>query len=126
VFAGQHFDTIDDIFMGVEGFLWGISADFLHTTFHEYVRQLQLCRENGGECIGWTRQNGIFTFVIARVADLSPRQYRTHCTVFDQVDIFFRSAILTFWQEPPRYSQPAFCSSAATIPVTGDRGALCG
>jgi hypothetical protein len=31
--AGQSFDTIDNLFMGVNAFLGGLSADFLHTVF---------------------------------------------------------------------------------------------
>jgi hypothetical protein len=34
-FAGQHFDTINDLFMGVEVFLGGLSADFLQTVLWE-------------------------------------------------------------------------------------------
>jgi hypothetical protein len=34
-FGGQHFDTIDDLFMGVEGFLGGLYADSLQTVFQE-------------------------------------------------------------------------------------------
>jgi histone-lysine N-methyltransferase SETMAR len=43
VFAGQHFATIDDLLMGVEAFLRGLSPDVLQTVFQEWVRRLQLC-----------------------------------------------------------------------------------
>jgi histone-lysine N-methyltransferase SETMAR len=33
--AGHHFDTIDDLWMGVEVFLGGLSADCLQTVFQE-------------------------------------------------------------------------------------------
>jgi hypothetical protein len=48
-FAGQDFDTIDDIFMGVETFLGWLSADFVQTGFQEWVQRLQSCCEGGGE-----------------------------------------------------------------------------
>jgi hypothetical protein len=35
-FAGQHFDTINDVFYRCGG----ISTDFLQVVFHEWVRQL--------------------------------------------------------------------------------------
>jgi hypothetical protein len=50
-FGGQHFDTSDYTFMGVEAFLGGLSPDFLQTGFQEWVRQLRLCREDGGEYV---------------------------------------------------------------------------
>jgi hypothetical protein len=50
-FAGQHFDAIDNLFLGVEAFLGGLSADFLQIVFQEWVRRLQLCREGGGEYV---------------------------------------------------------------------------
>jgi hypothetical protein len=37
-FAGQHLDPIDDLFMGVEVFLGGPSADFSQTVFQEWVQ----------------------------------------------------------------------------------------
>jgi hypothetical protein len=37
VFAGQHFDAIDYLFIGVEGFMGGYSADFLQALFQEWV-----------------------------------------------------------------------------------------
>jgi hypothetical protein len=51
-FAGQSFDTIDDLFMGVGVFLGGLSADFVHAIFQEWVRQLRLYPEGGGEYVG--------------------------------------------------------------------------
>jgi histone-lysine N-methyltransferase SETMAR len=50
-FAGRHFDTIDDLFMDVEAFLGGLSADSLQTVFPEWVPRLQLCREGSGNYI---------------------------------------------------------------------------
>jgi hypothetical protein len=47
--AEQHFDTGDDLCIGMEAFLGQLSADFLQTVFPECIRQLQLCRESGGE-----------------------------------------------------------------------------
>jgi hypothetical protein len=41
-FGGQYFDSIDDLFMGVEASLGGLSVDFLHAVFQEWVRRLQL------------------------------------------------------------------------------------
>jgi histone-lysine N-methyltransferase SETMAR len=48
-FAWQHCDMTDDLFMGVEIFLGGVSVYFLKTVFQEWVRQLQLRREGGRE-----------------------------------------------------------------------------
>jgi hypothetical protein len=50
-FVGQHFDIIDDGFMGVKASLGGLSADFLQTISQEWVQRLQLCREGGGEYV---------------------------------------------------------------------------
>jgi hypothetical protein len=78
-FAGQYFETIDDLSMGVQAFLGGLSADFLQTVFEEWIRGLRLYREGGGEYVELTLQNGILTFVIARIGDVSPGQYRKPC-----------------------------------------------
>jgi hypothetical protein len=48
-FAGQHFDTIDDLCMDVEAFLGRPSVDFLQTGFQEWVWRLRLSRESGEE-----------------------------------------------------------------------------
>jgi hypothetical protein len=37
-FAGQHFATIADLFMSLEAFLRGPSADLLQTVFQEWIR----------------------------------------------------------------------------------------
>jgi hypothetical protein len=72
--------------MCVEAFLRGLSADFLQTVFQEGIRRLQLCCESAGEYVEWRLQDGIFTFVMARIGDESPGQYRTLCMVgMDQI-----------------------------------------
>jgi hypothetical protein len=35
VFAGQHFDAINHLFMGVEAFMAGLSANIFQTVFQE-------------------------------------------------------------------------------------------
>jgi hypothetical protein len=37
-FTEQHFDIIDDVFMGVEAFQGGLSADSLQIVFQEWTR----------------------------------------------------------------------------------------
>jgi hypothetical protein len=38
VFAGQHYDTIEDIFMAVEAFLGELLMDLLETVFQEWIQ----------------------------------------------------------------------------------------
>jgi hypothetical protein len=67
------FCYIDDLLMSVDAFLRGLSADFLQTVCHEWIRRLQLCCEGGGKYVERTVQNGIFTVVTARMGDESGR-----------------------------------------------------
>jgi hypothetical protein len=62
--------------MGVEGFL-----RTSYRLFSGMARQLQLCRDSGGEYVQRTLQNGIFTLLIARIGEVSPGQYRTPCNL---------------------------------------------
>jgi transposase len=48
-FTGQHYAAIDDLLMSVEALPRGISADFWHAVFQEWMRRLQLCCESGGD-----------------------------------------------------------------------------
>jgi hypothetical protein len=50
-FAGHNFAAIDDLLMSVEASLRELSAEFLQTVFQEWIRQLQLDCDGGGEYV---------------------------------------------------------------------------
>jgi hypothetical protein len=49
--AGQHFNTIDDLFNGVKAFPGGLSSDLFQTVLQRLVQRFQLSREGGGEYV---------------------------------------------------------------------------
>jgi hypothetical protein len=50
-FTGQRFESVEELFLAVEAFLRGLSADFLQTVFLEWKRRLRICCESGGEYV---------------------------------------------------------------------------
>jgi hypothetical protein len=49
-FSGQRLESVEELFLAVEAFLIGVSADFLQNTFLEWEQRLRICCESGGEC----------------------------------------------------------------------------
>jgi hypothetical protein len=49
--SGQRFESVQELFLAVEAFLRGLSADFLQIVFLEWERRLRICCESGGEYV---------------------------------------------------------------------------
>jgi hypothetical protein len=49
--SGQHFERVEELFLAVEAFLRGVSADFLQTVFLEWEQRLPICCQSSGEYI---------------------------------------------------------------------------
>jgi histone-lysine N-methyltransferase SETMAR len=50
-FSGQHFESVEELFLAVEAFLRGLSVEFLQTVFLEWERRLAICCPSGGEYV---------------------------------------------------------------------------